>query len=110
MTSLTLQLLITSSVLALVALPLIFKWVPPNRIYGFRTARTLADTGIWYRANQFCGWAILLASAVSIVLLAALPFPWTSSTLNEGLAPVLVLVVPILVAVTSSYFYLGRVT
>lgn len=110
MTSQTLQLLMMSSVLALLALPLIFKWVPPNRIYGFRTIRTLADTDVWYRANRYCGWAILLASAVSIVLLVALPLPSSPASLYQNLAPVLVLVIPIFLAVAATYFYHGRAT
>ncbi|MES2049897.1 MAG: SdpI family protein [Pseudomonadota bacterium] len=107
MTSQT-QLLIVMTVIALIAVPLIFKWVPPNRFYGFRTARTLSDTGLWYSANQFCGWAILIACAVSIILLVVIPFSSVPITLTEGLAPVLIILAPILIAVAASFFYLGR--
>ena len=94
--------LITPILLALIAPPLIFKWVPPNRSYGFRTARTLADTDLWYRANQFCGWALLLASVVSIILLVALPLA------SDLLTVLIEVVAPVLLAVAASYFYLGR--
>lgn len=103
----TLQIM--SIVLAFFALPLIFKWVPPNPIYGFRTARTLADTSLWYRANQFCGWAIFLASTISLILFTALPSsPNEPTTLTKALVPVFVFVLPILIAVAASFFYLGR--
>lgn len=103
MTSQTLHLIACNIIFALMALPLIFKWVPPNQIYGFRNARTLGDTCLWYRANHFCGWAIFAASVVSFVLLVALP---PSSDVLTVLAE---FAAPILVAAGASYFYLSRV-
>ena len=35
--------------------PLAMGKVPPNPIYGFRTARTLSDPPTWYRINRACG-------------------------------------------------------
>jgi hypothetical protein len=47
--------------------------VPPNRVYGVRTRRTLADAGRWYAVNRVGGWCLLAASlgylAMSAVLL-----------------------------------------
>ena len=103
MTSLNLHLIALSILIALMALPLIFKWVPPNQIYGFRTARTLADTGLWYRANHFCGWAILMSTVVSFVSLVAFPMA------SDMLLLLVEFAAPILVAAATSYFYLGRV-
>jgi len=61
-----------------VALPLVLGIIPPNRIYGFRTKRTLSDDGIWYRVNRFAGIAIMLASVV--YALAARTWPYDRST------------------------------
>ena len=35
-------------VLVLMSIPLLFRWVPRNRLYGFRTAATLRDDAVWY--------------------------------------------------------------
>jgi hypothetical protein len=48
----------------IVALPLVFGVIPPNRLYGFRTKKTLSNADIWYAVNRFAGIAIMLASTV----------------------------------------------
>lgn len=37
------------------AVPLAAGRVPPNRLYGFRTPRTLADDRVWYPVNRMTG-------------------------------------------------------
>ncbi|BDV43586.1 hypothetical protein GURASL_25090 [Geotalea uraniireducens] len=59
--------------IAVAAIPLIGGMVPPNRWYGIRTARTLADRRVWYRANRFGGWAFLLASVVYLLVAVICP-------------------------------------
>ena len=56
--------------IGLVAIPLILG-IPPNRLYGVRTRRTLSDRRLWYRANRFGGWC-LLAATMAYLLIAAL--------------------------------------
>jgi uncharacterized membrane protein len=92
-------LLIAAATIAILSLPLIFKWVPPNRLYGFRTPRTKADPDLWYRANSFGGWALLVAAAFSAILLFAAP------SSSYGLVE---LVAPIGVAVVASFVYSSR--
>ncbi len=56
-------------VIATTALPLVLGWVPPNRLYGFRTPETLASEEAWYRGNQLMGCYMLvgqLAVALSL--------------------------------------------
>lgn len=81
--------------IGLVALPLLFKWVPPNAWYGFRTALTLSDPVIWYRANRVAGLALLLASMASAAMALAAPAAWWS---RSWLGP-LVFVGPLALAV-----------
>ena len=38
-----------------VSVPLALGKVPPNRLYGFRTPRTLADDRVWYPVNRVAG-------------------------------------------------------
>ncbi|MGH9903711.1 MAG: SdpI family protein [Pyrinomonadaceae bacterium] len=56
-----------------ISIPLILERVPPNRFYGFRTAKTLSDPKVWYAANRASGHDLFVAGAVitsaSIVML-----------------------------------------
>ena len=45
-------------------IPLIYERVPPNSIYGFRTAKTLSDPNIWYAINRIQGLDLLIAGAL----------------------------------------------
>jgi hypothetical protein len=66
--------LIASCVLfMIISVPHILRVVPPNRVYGFRTSLTMSNSAIWYQANAFNGWALLIASAISATVLMFLP-------------------------------------
>ncbi len=66
--------LAVAGVLALVAVPLALRKVPPNRIYGFRTPATLQNEKIWYRANALFGRDMIIASACSVAAILILYF------------------------------------
>ncbi|SFT47548.1 SdpI/YhfL protein family protein [Kosakonia arachidis] len=55
-------------VLMALAIPLARQRIKPNRFYGVRTARTLHDEVVWYRANRVFGVAMLLCGAVFFLL------------------------------------------
>jgi uncharacterized membrane protein len=55
------------------ALPLLFGWVGPNAMYGFRNERTRANKALWYRANRIAGVAILVAMAICVALEFLIP-------------------------------------
>jgi uncharacterized membrane protein len=57
------------------ALPLILGLIPPNRVYGVRTPKTVSSNERWYRANRFGGWLVLLVSALYLVIAAIVPNP-----------------------------------
>jgi uncharacterized membrane protein len=97
-------LLVASAVVALTSIPLIMGIVPPNRVYGFRTPRTLADESLWYRANFFAGWALFAAALVSAILLAAIP-----PRALPHLASVALFVGPLLAALLASLLYLRAI-
>ena len=46
------------------SIPLIQERVPPNSFYGFRTAKSLSDTKIWYAINRMSGVDLLIAGAL----------------------------------------------
>jgi len=47
--------------------PLIFGWIGPNRWYGFRTPRTVADPKLWYPVNAVAGKR-LAAAGITVVI------------------------------------------
>jgi hypothetical protein len=38
-------------VLVSFSIPLMFRWIPPNRFFGLRVPSTLRNTSVWYDAN-----------------------------------------------------------
>lgn len=62
-------------VLILVSIPLLFGWVPRNRLYGFRVAATLRHDAVWYDVNARSARHFLLLGAVMVALEFALPSP-----------------------------------
>lgn len=97
-----LLLISVCGIVGTLSVPLILKKVRPNPVYGFRTPRTLSNPEIWYPANAFAGWAMLVAAVTSAGVLAVLPEssrPWVA---------VFVLVVPLGIAVVASVLYSRR--
>ena len=56
--------LVPSVVIGLLAIPLIFRLIPQNRIYGVRTRKTIADVATWYSINRAAGIFLVISSAV----------------------------------------------
>lgn len=48
-----------------ISVPLLLGKVKPNALYGFRSARTLADPQLWYAVNRSGGGAMTVAGAAS---------------------------------------------
>ena len=51
-----------------VSIPLVIGVVPPNWIYGFRTAKTMSNPQIWYEANRHAGANLIAAGVWTMVL------------------------------------------
>jgi len=58
----------------ILSIPLAIGVIPPNRLYGFRTRRTLADDAAWYRVNRLAGFGIMIASAIYAAVARAHPY------------------------------------
>lgn len=69
----TWQLLTIPGAMIGLSIPLILRMVPRNHFYGFRTAKTLSDDGIWYELNQGSGWDMVFAAAAQLVLVLLKP-------------------------------------
>lgn len=103
-------ILIISCVLIIaVSIPLIFEKVKPNNIYGFRTSKTLSNEVVWYKANKFSGYALLIAAIVSLVsLLLKLFYPNLIPLSENPYFEVVVFTVPILISVVVSFIYVSK--
>lgn len=98
------QLVASTIVLAGISVPMILGLVPPNGVYGFRTAVTRSSPDVWYAANTFLGWGMLLAAAG-----AAAALVWLPRTANRGVL-LAAFLVPIFGAVLASFIYLDRLS
>jgi uncharacterized membrane protein len=95
--------------LLIVALPLVLGVIPRNRLYGFRTKKTLADDAVWYPVNRFAGVAILIASGV--YALAAMTWPYDRAAPDNFSIWLLHLAAfagPLLVGLVAAGSYLKR--
>jgi hypothetical protein len=55
-------------------LPLAFRWVPPNRLYGFRTSTTYSSLDAWYQINFATGVALVAGGVLTGVAVALLAY------------------------------------
>jgi uncharacterized membrane protein len=53
--------------LALISIPMVLGWVPPNPIYGFRVPGTLENRDLWYAVNKYAGKYLLVTGLLSTV-------------------------------------------
>ena len=58
--------LIGGGCLCLFSIPLIFRIVPPNPVYGFRVAQTLGNPPIWYAINALSGKWLFVDGVLTI--------------------------------------------
>ncbi len=47
-------------------IPMALGMIPPNRFYGYRTRKTFSSRDMWYRANRFAGWAMVISGFVAL--------------------------------------------
>ena len=60
-------------VLIVLSIPLLFRWVPRNRFYGFRIPATMRSDSVWYEANALCARHMLLLGLTMVALEFVLP-------------------------------------
>jgi hypothetical protein len=76
MTILMILNVVAGLVLAGLSVPLIWRKIGPNPLYGFRVARTLGNPDTWYAVNAFAAWRLLwvgLGTSVVAVVLYWIP-------------------------------------
>ena len=60
-------------VLLVLTIPLMLRWIPPNRLYGFRIPATLREKSVWYDANALSGRHFFLLGVLMVSLEFVLP-------------------------------------
>ncbi|OQX14046.1 MAG: hypothetical protein BWK76_15310 [Desulfobulbaceae bacterium A2] len=65
-------ILLCNLLYVLLSLPLIFRRVPPNPLYGYRTRTTLSNDGFWYDANAYFATRFLGVTLMTTCLSLAL--------------------------------------
>lgn len=68
--------------LIVLSIPLMLRWVPPNRVYGFRVPVTLRNRSIWYDANALCARHFCMLGLLMVLLEFMLPMSLRISTLR----------------------------
>ena len=59
--------------LILFSIPLVFRWVPPNRFFGLRIPATLKNESVWYDANALSGRHLIFLGLFMVALEFVLP-------------------------------------
>lgn len=90
------------------SVPMILRRVKPNPWYGFRTAKTLADERVWYEANAYSGFLLLVAGIVWVVAAVALRYVPAigSDLLTYSVVYSLILLIGLLGVTVLSFRYL----
>jgi len=94
-------LLITSLVLAALALPLAVRWVGPNALYGIRIHRILQNERLWFKTNCVGGWLLVAVALLGVSLSIV---GWTIIGFSAGFNW-LIFVAALLIALIASTTY-----
>src|SRR5262249_13669806 len=92
------KMMLAGVLLLALGIPLVLKLVPPNPVYGVRTAKALSSREVWFAANRSAG--ITLAIAGIFIASVALAVPRLLPDYSEG-ARVLIIGTTILFAVLA---------
>jgi len=106
---LILSLLSCGVVFVGISIPLILEKIPPNHWYGIRVRKTLANKGIWYKANKYSGRDFCVIGFM-LVLAALMLLIFRESIRLFVLVPIVLAltVVPVMVAVVRALLYVRK--
>ena len=97
----TISLLVACVIIAVAAVPLTLRLIPPNPIYGLRTERTITQAAAWFDVNAYVGRALLIAMGVAALLIMVYQGTWLRSAwLQLG-----VFIVSMVAAVVAALVY-----
>lgn len=84
-------------------IPLLLGRIPPNRLYGCRTRKTLSDVEIWYAVNRVTGRDLIIGG-IAVIVTAIAIFLFGQSIHPDYAAAILlaVLVLSVVLMVVNS--------
>lgn len=106
MRTLILTNFITGLILALVSLPMMANKIKPNRLYGFRTRRTLENPEVWYKANEFAGKQLFVAGIFTSLVAIGFAFIPGLDLTAYSIASMAAIVAALIIAIIRSMSYL----
>ena len=99
-------------IMILIAMPLLYNAIGPNRFYGFRTRKTLSRLDLWYKTNKYAARELVAAGMVIITLAIVTMLIHLSITMFTTIQAfalfIMVTAVPLLIAVLRSLSYLKK--
>ena len=105
MTALLIVYIASGLLMSGLALPLMWRKVPPNPLYGFRVRRTLEDEAVWYAANEFSARRLLRIGIATVA--AAIGFFFVTTRVDLYATAVAVIVLGgLAVCLIQSFRYL----
>jgi uncharacterized membrane protein len=93
-----------------ISIPLIAKKVKPNPYYGYRVRKTLENPEIWYPANQYLGWLLLISSLIFLVASILLYFVPGITLDGYAIGCMLAFIVPFAIGMAQSIHYLKNLS
>jgi len=89
-------------------IPLLYKKIKPNWLFGFRLPSTVSNEEIWYKVNEHVGRGLVYAG--SIVVIGSLFLSVFNLNLNEKVwILVIILAVPLSAVLISGFLYLKKI-
>lgn len=102
------NLVLLSFLFLLISAPLALGLVGPNKYLGIANTNTLTNPEVWYRANRFFGWTIIISCAVVLLAYALSTslqvIDFKSQTTNAAM----IFILPITCGYTFSRCYLAK--
>ncbi|MGO8750214.1 MAG: SdpI family protein [Thermoguttaceae bacterium] len=106
MTFLLILFIATGLTMIGLALPLVYRKIPPNHLYGFRVKRTLKNREVWFAANAFAGQRLAWVGLATVVAAVVFYGLLIENIAAYATAVASVEMVGLLVAVVQSLRYL----
>ena len=100
--------IIPAIIIFILSIPLILNLIPPQPWIGIRTSKTLSDDEVWYRANRFAGWALLVSSVIYIIVAGTVPCTVPCGIdVGQWLVQLGAFVLPLLVSLSLARMYIS---
>jgi hypothetical protein len=99
--------IISGSILMLLSIPMIYKKIKPNGLYGFRVKRTLENPEIWYAVNSYSGKWLFATGFIVILASIILNYVPGISLDTYALSALAIFSIAFVIAIIASVRYMN---